>query len=190
MADRQSVASIAPQRKATTIVGIARRERGTAPIRRANASLTGPRAGRAPKPGKADRNDRAPGMADRRSLASTVPKQSVMEIVGIARRERAAAPIRRANASLTGLKAGRAPRPAKADRNDRTTRTAARAPTSSPPGQTDVTEIGRGAPVAARAAKAGRRAAARLQSGDLAHRGRDRRKAAAARAGRRGSRDR
>jgi hypothetical protein len=198
----RSVVSIAPQRKATAIAANALRERGTAPIRRANASLTGPRAGRAPRPARADHHGRTirnPGIGpsgqmpqgvtvDRRSAASTAPPRKVTAIVEMAHSKRGTAPIRRTNASLTGLRAGRAPKPAKADRNDRTTRTAARAPTSSHPGQTGVTEIGRGAPVAARAAKAGRRAAARLRSGGLAHRGRDRRRAAA-RAGRRQNRE-
>ena len=53
MAGRQSAASTAPRRKGTAIVGDSRRDRGTAPIRRANASLTAPKAGRAPKPARA-----------------------------------------------------------------------------------------------------------------------------------------
>src|SRR3984885_3929239 len=157
--------------------------------RSANASLNGPRAGRAPKPARADRRDPTPGMVGRANVGSTAQMQSVMATAEMPHGERATAPIRRANASLTGLRAGRALKPAKADLNDRGTRTAARAPTSSHPAQEAVTETGRGAPAAAREAKADRRAAAPRRSGGLAHRGRDRRKAAAARAGRHENRD-
>ena len=50
---RASAASSAPQREATAIVMSAPRERATAPNGRASASLTGLRAGRAPRPAKA-----------------------------------------------------------------------------------------------------------------------------------------
>jgi hypothetical protein len=205
MTDRRSAASTAPQRKVTAIIGSALRERGTPPPRRANASLTGPKACRALKPARADRHVQSIGnldiglsgqmpqgvIADRRSVASTAPQRVATVIIANVARERGTAPIRRANASLTGPKAGRVPQPAKADRHVRTPRAAARARTSNQDrrAQGRVTEIGRRAPAEARAAKAGRRAAARFRSGGLAHRGRDRRKAAAARAGRRENRE-
>jgi hypothetical protein len=110
-----------------------------------------------------------------------------MAIAEMARRERGTPAIRHANARLSGLRAGRALKPAKADRNDRTTRTAARAPTSSHPAQEAATGTGRGAPAAAREAKADRRVAAPRQSGGLARPEKDRRKAAAVRDGRRES---
>ena len=87
----------------------------------------------------------------------------------MARREREAAAIRRASASSIGLTAGRPRQPASTDRGDPGIRAVARAPTSSQdrPAQEAVTGTGRGAPAAARVAKADRRAAAPRQSGIL-----------------------
>jgi hypothetical protein len=129
-------------------------------------------------------------MVGRANVGSTAQMQSVMATAEVPHGERATAPIRRANASLTGLRAGHALKPAKADLNDRATRTAARAPTSSHFAQEAVTGTGRGAPAAARAEKASRRAAAPRRSGDLARQGKDRQKAASVRGGHRESRDR
>ena len=84
--------------------------------------------------------------AARGSAASTAFQREVMAIVEMARRERGAlangdrrerpraygmAPIRRANESLTGLKAARVPQPARADRRDRTLGAAGRASAAS-----------------------------------------------------------
>jgi hypothetical protein len=90
---------------------------------------------------------------------------------------------------LTGLRAGRARSPARAGRRDRTTGTTARAPTSSHPAQAGVTGIDRRAATVARAEKADRRAVAHHRSVALARRGKDRRKAPAARAGRHANRE-
>src|SRR5580704_12997858 len=165
------------------IAEMARHERTMPGIRRANASLTGPRAGRAPKPVRADRHDRTLGAPRRASAASTVPQRSGTAIVESVRPERGMASSRRANANLTGLSAGRAPQPARADRRDLRTRAVARAQTSNQDrrAQERATEIGRTAPAAALAAKAARRAAAPRQSGALARPEKDRRKAAAVR---------
>ena len=194
---RRSVASIAPQRKATGIAANAHRERGTARIRRANASSTGPKPGRHVRiignPGIGLSGQMLQGViADRRNAASTAPPRKVTAIVEIACSERGTAPIRRANASLTGLRAGRALKRARADRHDRTPREAARVRTSNQDhrAQGRVREIGLGAPTAARGPKADRRVAAPRPSGALARRGRARRTAARARAGHRESRDR
>jgi hypothetical protein len=188
--------------------------------RRVSASLTGLRAGRVPQPAPRDRTTRArraqtsnqdhraqgrapeigrravfarrAAMAARRaSVASTVLKQSAKVIVENGRRRRGAPAIRRGNASLIDLKAGRVPQPAGAGRNDRTTRAVARAPTSNQDRreQDRLREMGRRALAAARAAKADRRAAAPRQGGALL-RGKGRREAPADHAGRRGSRDR
>src|SRR5580693_6308114 len=159
------------------IAEMARHERTMPGIRRANASLTGPRAGRAPKPARADRRDRTLGAPRRASAASIVPQRSGTAIVESVRPEREMASSRRANANLTGLKAGRVLQPARADRRDRTT--VARAPTSSHPAREGL--IGRRAATVARAAKADRRAAAPHQGSALARQGRDRRKAPGAR---------
>src|SRR5580704_10185258 len=140
------------------IAAMAPRERTMPGIRRANASLTGPRAGRAPKPARADRRDRTLGAPRRASAASIVPQRSGTAFVESVRPERGMASSRRANANLTGLRAGRVLQPARADRRDRTT--VARAPTSSHPAREGVTEIGRRAATVARAEKADRRAAA------------------------------
>ena len=95
------------------IVEMARRERGAPAIRRASASLTGLRAGRVPQPERAGRHDRttraggAPGF----SAASTVPRRETA--IGETRpRRRRRWRDRRANASLTGLRAARVPQPA------------------------------------------------------------------------------
>ena len=88
---------------------------------------------RPPKPARAaDRRDpdarsaraaRAPLRSSRNEAGRRSPRASVPE--------RGMASSRRANANLTGLRAGRVPQPARADRRDRTTRAVARAPTSS-----------------------------------------------------------
>jgi hypothetical protein len=107
----------------------------------------------------------------------------------MARHERGTPAIRLATASLTGPKDGHALKPAKADRNDRTTRTAARVQTSNQDSRAPerVTEIGRRA--AAQAAKADRRAVA-PRPGGARPRGKERRKVRAVHAGHRESRDR
>jgi hypothetical protein len=193
---RASVASIGLKEGVTAIAANARRERGTARIRRANASLTGPRAGRHVRtignPGVGLSGQMLQGVvADRRKAASIAPQRKVTAIVEIARSERGTAPIRRANASLTGPKAGRVPQRAKADRRVQRPRAAlARISNQDRRAQGDVTGTGRGAPAVGRAAKADRRVAAPRPSGALARRGRARRTAARARAGHRESRDR
>src|ERR1700723_3368606 len=101
------------------IAEMARRECTMPGIRGANASLTGPRAGRAPKPAKADRRDRKLGAPRRASAASTVPQRSGTAIAAMARHELGTPAIRHANANLTGLRAGRVLQPARADRRDR-----------------------------------------------------------------------
>src|SRR5580704_17694875 len=131
------------------IAEMARHERTMPGIRRANASLTGPRAGRAPKPVRADRCDRTLGAPRRASAASTVPQRSGTAIAEMARHELGRPAIRHASANLTGLRTGRVLQPARADRRDRTT--VARAPTSSHPAQEGLTEIGRRAATVARA---------------------------------------
>jgi hypothetical protein len=163
------------------IAEMARRERTMPGIPHANASLTDLKAERVPQPARADRNDRTLGAAGRGSAATIVPQRSGTAIAEMARRERGTPAIRHANARLSGLRAGRALKPAKADRNDRTTRTAARAPTSSHPTQEAVTGTGRGATASAR------RLAAPRQSGGLARPEKDPRKAVAVRDGRRES---
>jgi hypothetical protein len=80
----------------------------------------------------------------------------------MARRERATPGIRCANASLTGLKAGRVRQPARADRHGRTARTVGRARTSRRLAQEPATETGRSAVFATRAAMVDRSANASL----------------------------
>ena len=168
------------------------RERSIAEMAAANADadpareeFERPQAGRA----EAARADRDRTRSGGPSAASIVPQRSGTAIAEMARHERGTAPSRRANASLSGLRAGRALKPAKADRNDRTTRTAAPAPTSSQdrPAQAGVTEIGRRPATVAPAEKADSRVADPHPSGDLARQGKDRRKAPAVRRGRRES---
>src|SRR3984957_19838868 len=85
-----------------------------------------------------------------------------MAIAEMARRERTMPGIGRAKAGLAGLRAERGPRPARAARHHRTTRTVARARTSSRLAQEPATETGRSAVFATRAAMVDRRANARL----------------------------
>ena len=113
------------------IVEMARRERGALAIRRASASLIGPRGRRVIGPVRTDRLDRLPTLAARLvSAASTVPRRKTA-IVESVQRASGMAPIRRANESLTGLKAARVPQPARADRRDRTLGAAGRATAAS-----------------------------------------------------------
>ena len=79
---------------------MARRERTMPGIRRANASLTGPRAERVPQPARADRHDRKLGAAGRASAASIVPQRSGTAIVESAVPNRDGGPAR---GLLTGL---------------------------------------------------------------------------------------
>ena len=69
------------QREAMAIVESVRRERGTATIRRASASLTGLRAGRVPSRRRPAAAIGRRGAAGRANAASTVRKQSVTAIV-------------------------------------------------------------------------------------------------------------
>ena len=84
--------------------------------------------------------------AARASVASIVPQRSGMAIAEMARRERTMPGIRRANASLTGLKAERVPQPARADRHDRTLGAAGRASAASIVPQRSGTAISREGP--------------------------------------------
>ena len=173
-AARGSAASTVLQRSGTATVEMACRERTIPGIRRANASLTGLKAGRGPRRAKADPCDPMT-RAGRASVASTVPKQSATVIVENGRHRHGARAIRRANASLIRLRAKRVPLLARADRRDRTTRAVARAQTSNQDRrvQERVTEIGSRALAAARAAKADRRAVApHHQGGALARQAR------------------
>jgi hypothetical protein len=130
-AARGSAASTALQREVMAIVEMARRERGALAIRRASASLIGPRGRRMIGPVRADRLDRLPTLAARLvSAASTVPRRKTA-IVESVQRAYGMAPIRRANESLTGLKAACVPQPARADRRDRTLGAAGRASAAS-----------------------------------------------------------
>jgi hypothetical protein len=162
--------------------------RAAMPDRRANASLTGLRVGRAPHPERADRRDRTTGVG-RASVASTVPKPTVTVIVEMDHHERAASEIPDANAGLIDLRVERLLQPARVDRRDLRTRAGARAPISNQEcrAQARVTEIGRRA--AARAAKADLRAVALRRRGGALPRGKDRRKAPVVHGARRGSRD-
>jgi hypothetical protein len=127
----------------------------------------------------------------RGSVASTAPTLSATEIVENGRRRHGTPVDRRASASSTGLRARRVRRLARGDRRDRMTG-AARAQTSNQGrrARERVTEIGRKAPAAARAAKTDLRAVGPHHPGAAIPRGKDRRKAPAVHAGRRESRDR
>ena len=191
-AARASAASTALQREVMVIVEITRHVRGAPAIRRASANLTDLRTGRVPLPAKAAPRDRTTGAAGHASAALTAPQRKAMAIAEMARHERGTPEIRRASASLIGLRAGRVPRPARVDRRDLRTRAVASAQTSNQDrrAQERVMEIGRRALAEARAAKADRRAAAPHQRGDPGRRGKDRRRATAVRDGHRESRDR
>jgi hypothetical protein len=84
----------------------------------------------------------------RANVASTVPTQSLMALVEMNRHERGAPAIRRANANLIGLRAGRVPHPGRVGRRDLRTRAVARAQTSNQDrrAQGRVTAIGRTSP--------------------------------------------
>ena len=144
-----------------------RRDRTARTVARAQISNQDRRA-----QGCATETGRRAAFATRAAMAgrrANVPQRNGTASAERVRREPGRPAIQRASASLTGLRAGRVPRLARVDRRDLRTRAVARAPTSNQDrrAQERVTEIGRRAPGAARAAKADRRAVAPRQGGAL-----------------------
>ena len=182
-----------PPARSEAIVEIARRERGTATIRRASASLTGLRAGRVPKPAKAGRRDRT---TRSRRAARTPLRPSAKQKRDGDRRERpsrtrdGADPARERKfdrpQGRTRTQAGEG-RPPRSDDKNRGPRSdfKSRPPRAGARDGDRPQSRGRGA-----GGKADRRAVAPQLGGALAAQEKDRRKAPAVHAGRRESRDR
>ena len=111
-AARASAASTALQREVMAIVEMVHHVRGAPAIRPASASLSGLRGGRVSQPergGRLDRTERAAGHGPTSSQDRLAQERATEIGRRAAFATRAAMADRRANASLTGLRIGRAP---------------------------------------------------------------------------------